>query len=89
MDEVQKRLKKAYKRIECSNHPHWFIELALVRDEMCDIKDEKLIETNRHILQGQVDKILENREPIKSLEEVFHYNNLPCPRLLLILGAPG
>ena len=90
LDEVQKKLKTAYKHLCNSDHPHCYIQLALVRDEMCNIRDkEKLNEITRHTLQGQVDGILKIKEPLKTLEDVFHYNNLPCPRLLQILGAPG
>ena len=89
LDEVQKKLKIAYKHFDCCDHPHCYIQLALVRDEMCNIRDKKLNKITRHTLQGQVDEILKIKEPLKTLEDVFHYNNLPCPRLLLILGAPG
>ena len=89
LDEVQKKLKTAYKHLYSSDHPHCYIQLALVRDEMCNIRDKKLNEITRHTLQGQVDEILKIKEPLKTLQDVFHYNNLRCPRLLLILGAPG
>ena len=90
LSEVQSKLKTAYKRLLNSDHPHCYIQLALVRDEICNIRDkEKLNEITRHTLQGHVDEILKIKEPLKKLEDVFHYNNLPCPRLLLILGAPG
>ena len=90
MDKVQKKLKTAYKHLCNSDHPHCYIQLALVRDEMCDIRDKKLNEITRHTLKGQVDEILKIKEPLKrGLEDIFHYNNLPCPRLVLIIGAPG
>ena len=88
LNEVQRKLKIAYKALDSSEYPHCYIKLALVRDEMYAIRDKKLNEITRHTLQGQVDEILKIKEPI-TLEDVFHYNNLPCPRLLLILGAPG
>ena len=87
--EVQKKLKTAYNHICNSDHPHRYIQLALVRHEMCNIRDKKLNEITRHTLQGQVDEILKIKEPLKTLEDVFHYGSLPCPRLLLVLGAPG
>ena len=90
LDEVQKKLKTAYKHLLNSDHPHCYIQLALVRDEMCDIKDKKLNEITRLTLQGHVDEILKMKEPLKrGLEDIFHYNNLPCPRLIFIMGAPG
>ena len=89
LDEVQKKLKTAYNHICNSDHPHCYIQLALVQDEMCNIRDKKLNEITRYTLQGQVDEILKIKEPLKTLEDVFHYKNSPCPRLLLVLGAPG
>ena len=89
LDEVQKKLKTAYNHICNSDHPHCYIQLALVRDEMCNIRDKKLNKITRHTLQGQVDEILKIKEPLKTLEDVFHFKNSPCSRLLLVLGAPG
>ena len=90
LDEVQNKLKTAYKHICNSDDPHCYIQLALVRDEICNIRDKRLNEITRHTLQGQVDEILKIKEPLKrGLEDIFHYNDLPCPRLILILGAPG
>ena len=89
LDKVQKKLKAAYNHLCSSDHPHCYIQLALVRGELCHIRDKKLNEITRHTLQGQVDEILKIKEPLKTLEDVFHYNSSPCPRLLLILGAPG
>ena len=80
--EVQNKLKTAYKHVCYSDHPHCYIQLALVRDEMCNIRDKKLNEIARLTLQGHVDEILKIKEPLKrGLEDIFHYNNLPCPRL--------
>ena len=90
LDEVQNKLKTAYKRICSSDNPHCYIQLALVRDKICSIHDKRLNEITRHTLRGQVDEILNIKEPLKrGLEDIFHYNDSPCPRLILILGAPG
>ena len=90
LDEVQNKLKTAYKDICNSDRPHSYVQLALVRDEICDIRDERLNEITRLTLQGHVDEILKIKEPLKrGLEDIFHYNNQPCPRLIQILGAPG
>ena len=90
MDKVQIKLKTAYKHLCHSDNPHCYIKLASVREEICDIRDKKLNEITRHTLQGHVDEILQIKEPLKrGLEDIFHYNNLPCPRLILIVGAPG
>ena len=91
LDEAQKKLKTTYKRVCYSDQPHCFVQLALVRDEVCNFADkEKLNKITRFTLQGHVDEILQMKEPLKrGLEDIFHYNDLPCPRLTLILGAPG
>ena len=91
LGKVQNKLKTAYKHICNSDDPHCYIQLALVWDEICNIRNhEKLNEITRHTLQGQVDEILKIKEPLKrGLEDIFHYKDSPCPRLILILGAPG
>ena len=90
MSEVQKKLKTAYEHFCNSDHPHCYIQLALVRDEICNLRDKKLDEITRRTLLGQVDEILKMKEQLnRGLEDIFHYNNLSCPRLILILGAPG
>ena len=91
LDEAQKKLKTAYKHLCHSDQPHCFVQLALVRDEVCNLADkEKLNKITRFTLQGHVDEILQIKEPLKrGLEDIFHYNGLPCARLTLILGAPG
>ena len=91
LDEVQNRLKTTYQSVCHANHPHYFVQLALVQDEVCNFADkEKLNKITRFTLQGHVDEILRMKEPLKrGLEDIFHYNGLPCARLTLILGAPG
>ena len=93
MDEVQNKLKTEYKYrcIPVTDNPHCYIQLALVQDEICNKHDnERLNKITRHTLQGQVDEILRMKEPLKrGLEDIFHYNDSPCPRLIVILGAPG
>ena len=87
---VQNKLKTAYKHICNSDNPHCYIQLALVLDEICNIHDERLNKTTRHTLQGQVDEISKIKEPLKrGLKDIFHYNDLPCPRLILVVGAQG
>ena len=53
------------------------------------IRDENLNEITRMTLQGEVDMILKKKEPLGSLKDIFHYQNEPCPRVILIMGAPG
>ena len=91
LDEVQKKLKTVYKLVCHCDHPHCFVQPALVRDEVCNFADkEKLNKITRFTLQGHVDEILGMKDPLKrGLEDIFHYNGLPCARLTLILGTPG
>ena len=90
LNEVQTKLKKEYEYWCLSDNPHQYIQLALVRDELHDICDQKLNEITRLTLHGQVDEIKKMKEPLKrGLEDIFHYDELPCPRVILILGAPG
>ena len=53
------------------------------------IRDENLNEITKLSLQGEVDKILKKKEPLGDLKDIFHYQDKPCPRLILIMGAPG
>ncbi|XP_065888183.1 uncharacterized protein [Dysidea avara] len=68
--------------------PHSYIRLALVKGEKVTRADKNL-EITRLTLQGQVDEILLRKEPLGGLKDIFHYKNKPCPRLILIMGAPG
>ena len=63
-----------------------YVRLALVEKEDVTIKDEKLNEITKLSLQGEVDKILKKKVPLGDVKDIF---NKPCPRLLLIMGAPG
>jgi len=40
-------------------------------------------------LRGQVDEILLKKEQLGGLRDIFHYQNKPCPRLILVIGGPG
>ena len=51
--------------------------------------DKNLEEITRLTLQGQVDQMLLRKEPLGDLKDIFHYENKPCPRLILIMGGPG
>ena len=69
--------------------PHSYIRLALVKGEKVTNADNKLEEFTRMTLQGQVDEILLRKEPLEGLRDIFYYQNKPCPRLILVMGAPG
>ena len=51
--------------------------------------DDKIIEITRLTLHGQVDEILLRKEQLSELSDIFHYQNKPCPRLIIITGGPG
>jgi len=63
-----------------------YVRLALVEKEDVTITDENLNEITKLTLQGEVDKVLKKKEPLGDLKDIF---NKPCPRLILIIGAPG
>jgi len=68
------------------HHETQYVKLALVDKENVAIRDENLNEITKLSLRGDVDKILKKKEPIDDLKDIFHK---PCPRLVLIMGAPG
>ena len=51
--------------------------------------DKDIEEITKLTLQGQIDEVLLRKEPLHSLKEIFHYQNKPCPRIILIIGGPG
>ena len=66
-----------------------FIRLAIVEKENVTLRDKNLNEVTKLTLQGDVDRILKNEHPLGDLREIFHYENKPCPRLIVIMGGPG
>ena len=78
---------KDYKPDISGNHPpptgiDWqmrrvteYVRLALVDNKDVPIRDENLNEITRMTLQGEVDKILRKKQPLGSLEDIFHYKN--------------
>ena len=66
-----------------------YVRLALVEKEDVTLKDEHLNEITKLTLKGEVDKILKKKQPLGDLKDIFYYENKPCPRLILIMGAPG
>jgi len=69
--------------------PVKYIELALVKNEKVTRVDKNLEEFTKLTLQGQVDELLQKKEPLGDLRDIFYYQNKPCPRLILIMGGPG
>jgi len=66
-----------------------YINLALVKNEKVTRVDKILEEFTKLTLQGQVDELLQKKEQLNNLWDIFHYQDKPCPRLILIVGPPG
>ena len=66
-----------------------YVRLAIIEKEDITLKDKEFDEFTRLTLQGDVDKILKKKKPLSDLRDIFHYENEPCPRLILIMGGPG
>ena len=66
-----------------------YIRLALIEKEDITIKDENLNEITKLTLQGAIDRILKKKQSLGDLRNIFHYENKPCPRLIVIMGGPG
>ena len=90
------RLKSRYLRQLPTAKTDWpkhkvteYIRLALVEQEDVTLNDKNLNEVTKLTLQGDVDRILKKKVPLANLREIFHYENKPCPRLIVIMGGPG
>ncbi|XP_065920759.1 protein NLRC3-like isoform X2 [Dysidea avara] len=83
------RLKARYLTYVSTDWPHYYVQLALVKGEKVTRADKNLEEITRLTLQGQIDEILLKKEQLGELRDIFHYQNKPCPRLILIMGGPG
>ena len=66
-----------------------YVRLALIEKTDVTIRDKSLNDITKLTLLGEVDKILKKKEPLGTLKDIFHYQNKPCPRLILIMGGPG
>ena len=65
------------------------MRLALVEKEDITLKDDNLNKITKLTLQGEVDAILKKKKPLSDLRDIFHYQEQPCPWLILIMGGPG
>ena len=85
------KLKNRYLQFQWPNHRVvQYVRLALILEkEDVTPEDECLDKITKLTLQGEVDIIRKKKEPLHSLEDIFHYQNQPCPRLILIMGGPG
>ena len=90
------RLKTRYLRLLPTAKIDWpkhkvtqYIRLAIVEKQDVTLRDDNLNEVTKLTLQGDVDRILKKKQPLGDLREIFHYENKPCPRLIVIMGGPG
>jgi len=77
-----------------NNEEGWsenYTELALVKDDEKVAKGtiKEIEEFTKLTLQGHVDKLLQRKVQLMDLRDIFHYQEKPCPRLILIMGCPG
>ena len=90
------RLKARYLRLQPTAKTDWpkhkvtqYIRLAIVEKEDVTLRDKNLNEVTKLTLQGDIDRILKKKQPLGDLREIFHYQNKPCSRLILLMGGPG
>ena len=83
------RLKAQYDSYLTRDWPHYYVQLALVKQEMVTRGDKDLNEITKLTLSGQVDELRSKKIRICGLKEIFRYMDQPCPRLILIIGGPG
>ena len=90
-----RRLKSRYLRQLPTAKTDWpkhkvtqYVRLALVEKDDVTLKDD-LNDFTKLTLQGDVDRILKKKQPLGDLKEIFHYQDEPCPRLIVIMGGPG
>ena len=86
-----RRLKSRYLRLlpTTKNIAMEYVRLAIVQKEDVTLRDENLTEVTKLTLQGDVDRILKKKQPLGDLREIFHYQDRPLPRLIVIMGGPG
>jgi len=66
-----------------------YVRLALVKKDDATLRDKNLNEVTKLTLWGDIDKILKKKEWLGDLREIFHYENKPCPWVIVIMGGPG
>lgn len=89
--DYHEKLKERYLKYQWPRHcVTQYVRLALILEkEDVTPGDEFLDKFTKLTLQGEVDVISKKKEPLDSLEDIFHYQNQPCPQLILIMGGPG
>ena len=82
-------LKERYKLEPDSDEPHFYIELALLTQGCLSRNDKESNEITKQTLEGKIDELLETREPLKEMINIFCYKNTVCPHIIFVVGAPG
>ena len=67
------RLQARYLSYVSSDWPHYYIQLALIKEEKVTKADNTFEEITRLTLQGEVDEMLLKKEPLGELRDIFHY----------------
>ena len=65
-----------------------YVKLSLIEKDDVTLRDDYIDNLIKLRSQVGMDKIMKKKE-INNLREIFHYNNEPIPRLILIIGGPG
>ena len=65
-----------------------YVKLVLVEKDDVTLPDDYIDDLKNLQSWGGVDKLLK-KKAINNLREIFHYNNEPIPRLILVVGGPG
>ena len=60
-----------------------------MKDSEINRNHEALNEITKLTLQGQVDEITQMKESLNGIRDMFCYKDTICPRVILIIGAPG
>ena len=83
------KLRARYMSTVYTDWPQHYVQLALVKEERGTRSDKDIEEIAKLTLRGQIDEVLLRKEPLHDLNDIFHYQNKPCPRIILIVGGPG
>ena len=65
-----------------------YVKLALIEKDDVTLRDDYIDDLIKLRSQVGVDKLLK-KKAINDLREIFHCNNEPIPRLILVVGGPG
>lgn len=84
------KLKKRYIQFQGpKHHVTQYVRLALILETDVTPGNKCLDKLTELTLRVGVDVIHKKKEPLNGLQDIFHYQDQPCPRLVLIIGGPG